>query len=219
MPNEANNPDDFDVVIVGSGPGGYVAAIRAAQLGMQTALVEREDLGGICLNWGCIPTKTLLRSAEIYDYMKHADDFGLSVENVSFDLGKIVGRSRAVASKLNSGVKHLLKKNKVVVFSGSARLDGERRLSVDLNDGKTKKLTAQNIILATGARPREIPGIEPDGKLIWTYRQAMTPDELPKSLLIVGAGAIGVEFASFYNSLGVNVTIVEMLPQILPGTM
>lgn len=207
--------ETFDLMVVGGGPGGYVAAIRAAQLGLKTALVEREHLGGICLNWGCIPTKALLRSAEILDHIKHAADFGLVAAEPSFDLGKIVARSRGVASQLNSGVKHLLKKNKVHIFEGHARLAGKGKVEVELKTGK-QTFTAKDIILATGARARALPPVEPDGKLVWSYKEAMTPEILPKSLLIVGSGAIGIEFATFYKTLGVNVTVVEVQDRILP---
>ncbi len=208
--------DDFDVIIIGGGPGGYVTAIRAAQLGMRTALIEREHLGGICLNWGCIPTKALLRAAEIYEYLQHADEFGLSVDGISFDPGKIVERSRKVAGQLNTGVEHLLKKNGVTIIDAHARLLGSGQVSIKSGDEESV-ISAAHIIIATGARSRVIPGLEPDGKLVWTYRDAMTPDEMPETLLVVGAGAIGVEFASFYNSFGVSVTLVEMLPQIIPA--
>ena len=207
---------DYDVIVIGSGPGGYVAAIRAAQLGLRTAVVEREDLGGVCLNWGCIPTKTLLRSAEVFENMKHADEFGLSVDGLSFDMGKVVKRSRDVAGKLNGGVKHLLKKNGVEVLMGDARLQGGGRVSVAMANGESRSLLATNIILATGARTRVLPGFEPDGDLIWTYRDAMTPESVPASMLIIGAGAIGVEFASFFNSFGSKVTLVEMQSHVLP---
>jgi dihydrolipoamide dehydrogenase len=202
----------FDLIVLGGGPGGYVAAIRAAQLKMKVALVEKTHLGGICLNWGCIPTKALLRSADVYRSMQHAAEYGLSVEKAGFDLAAIVKRSRGVSAQLQAGVKHLLKKNKVTVFEGHGRLAGGGKLAID--NGPT--LNAKHIILATGARAKVIPGLEPDGKLVWTYKEAMVPDVLPKSLLVVGSGAIGVEFASFYNALGVKVTIVEALPRILP---
>ncbi|MFC6672928.1 dihydrolipoyl dehydrogenase [Marinobacterium aestuariivivens] len=205
----------YDLIVVGGGPGGYVAAIRASQLGMKTALVEREHLGGICLNWGCIPTKALLRSAEVIDQIRHADRYGVSVSGLEFDLKKIVARSRGVAGTLNKGVGHLLKKNKVDVYSGHAQLKGGGQLEVSSDKGK-EELASNSIVLATGARARSLPGIEPDGKLVWTYKEAMTPESLPKSLLVMGAGAIGIEFASFYNSLGVEVTVVEALDQILP---
>ena len=208
-------PDTFDLVILGSGPGGYVAAIRAAQLGLKTAIVERDQLGGICLNWGCIPTKALLRTSEVHHYMTHADAYGLKAENVGFDLSKIVERSRKVAGQLNSGVKGLMKKNKVTIYEGVGALTAVGRLTVT-NDGKKTELEAKNIIIATGARARELPFIKADGKRVWTYRHAMVPKEMPTKLLVIGSGAIGVEFASFYKDLGAEVTIVEMLPRILP---
>jgi len=206
----------YQLLIIGGGPGGYVAAIRAAQLGIQTALVEREDLGGVCLNWGCIPTKALLKSAEVYSNILHAKDYGVTVDNVQIDIQAMVARSRAIASQLNGGVGHLLKKNKIEVITGEARLLGAGRIQVSSADKAISEISADNIILATGSRPREIPGLEPDGQLVWTAREAMTPEELPKSLLVMGAGAIGVEFASFYNTLGVDVTLVEMMSQIVP---
>ena len=209
-------PESFDTVIVGGGPGGYVAAIRASQLGMKTAIVEREHLGGICLNWGCIPTKALLRTSEIHHILHNLDEFGLSASNVSFDMEKIVARSRGVAKRLSAGVAHLMKKNKITVIDGHGRLAGPGTLAVTHKDGKTEELTAANIILATGARARTLPGMEPDGKTIWTYREAMVPDSLPKSLLVVGSGAIGMEFASFYRDLGADVTVVEVVDRILP---
>ncbi|MBT4934614.1 MAG: dihydrolipoyl dehydrogenase [Rhodospirillaceae bacterium] len=201
----------FDLIVIGGGPGGYVAAIRAAQLKMKVALVEREHLGGICLNWGCIPTKALLRSAEIYEGIKHAGDYGLSVKGQGFDLAKIVERSRKIAGQLSGGVGHLLKKNKVTVFDGTAKLAGPGKVQVD----KTT-LSAKHIILATGARARTLPGLEPDGKLIWTYKNALVPDTVPKRLLVVGSGAIGIEFASFFNSMGSDVTVVEVMDRVLP---
>ncbi|MDE0718749.1 MAG: FAD-dependent oxidoreductase, partial [Rhodospirillaceae bacterium] len=211
-----NSDTSFDLIVVGGGPGGYVAAIRAAQLGLNTALVECEHLGGICLNWGCIPTKALLRTSEVYHLMQHAGDFGLSADNVAFDIAKVVKRSRKVAARLNAGVKHLMKKNKVTVFDGHGRLAGKGRLAV-LKDGKeTATLSSPHIILATGARARTLPGLEPDGADIWTYKEAMVPEAFPKSLLVVGSGAIGIEFASFYRTLGAEVTVVEMLDRILP---
>ncbi|HLI12784.1 MAG TPA: dihydrolipoyl dehydrogenase [Alphaproteobacteria bacterium] len=206
----------FDLIVVGGGPGGYVAAIRAAQLGMKTAVVEREHLGGICLNWGCIPTKALLRSSEVFSLVKHADQFGFQVNGVSFDTKKIVERSRKVAGQLSAGVKHLLKKNKVTVFDGHGRLAGRGKLAVSKDGRAVADLAAKHIILATGARARTLPGLEPDGKLVWTYKEAMVPSEMPKSLLVIGSGAIGIEFASFYRILGVEVTVVEVLPRILP---
>ncbi len=212
QPTETN----FDVIVVGGGPGGYVTAIRAAQLGMKAACVEREHLGGICLNWGCIPTKALLRTSEVYHLMERADEFGLKVEGVSFDMEKIVKRSRRVARRLSGGVAHLLKKNKVAVFDGHGRLAGKGKLEVSAGGKVIAGLTAKHIILATGARARTLPGLEPDGELIWTYKEAMVPEEMPKSLLVVGSGAIGIEFASFYKTLGAEVTVVEVLPRILP---
>jgi dihydrolipoamide dehydrogenase len=206
----------FDLIIIGSGPGGYVAAIRAAQLGLKTAVVEREHLGGICLNWGCIPTKALLRSSDIYRNMQHAGAYGLAVQGASFDLAKIVARSRGVAAQLQSGVKHLLKKNKVTVFDGHAKLAGSGKVAVTKDGKPVADLTAKNIILATGARARVIPGMEPDGKLVWTYKEALVPDTMPKRLLVVGSGAIGIEFASFFNALGAETTVVEVMDRVLP---
>lgn len=210
--------DQYDVIVLGSGPGGYVAAIRSAQLGLKTAIVERENLGGICLNWGCIPTKALLRSAEVYHQMKHAKDYGLAAEGISADLNAIVARSRGVASKLNQGVTHLMKKNKIAVHMGQGKLIGAGRLSVTAADGKTSEISARHIIVATGARARELPikTGKADGKRIWTYRHAMTPAEMPSKLLVVGSGAIGIEFASFYNDLGVDVSVIEMMDRIVP---
>jgi dihydrolipoamide dehydrogenase len=204
----------FDLIVVGGGPGGYVAAIRAAQLGMKAAVVERENLGGICLNWGCIPTKALLRTSEINHLLHHLDEFGFAADNPRFDLGKVVKRSRAVAKQLSSGVAHLMKKNKITVFDGAAKLAGKNTLAVSGKAAAT--LTAPHIILATGARARQLPGLEGDGKLIWTYREAMVPPAMPKSLLVVGSGAIGIEFASFYRNMGAEVTVVEVLDRILP---
>ncbi len=205
----------FDVIVLGAGPGGYVAAIRAAQLGMKTAVVEEKHLGGICLNWGCIPTKALLRSAEVLELMQHAGDYGLKADAVSFDFQAIIKRSRAVSRRLNRGVGHLLKKNGVTVLEGRGRLLGGGRLAVT---GKAEgEYAAQHIIIATGARPRDLPGLERDGKLVWSYFEALNPDRLPKSLLVVGSGAIGMEFASFYNALGVDVTVVEIMDRILPA--
>lgn len=207
--------DTYDLIILGSGPGGYVAAIRASQLGLKVAIVERERLGGICLNWGCIPTKALLRTSEVYHYMTHADAYGLKADNVGFDLGKIVDRSRKVAGQLNAGVKGLMKKHKVAVHEGVGTLTGKGKLSVKQGD-KTVELQAKNILIATGARARDLPFAKADGKRIWTYRHAMVPEVMPTKLLVIGSGAIGVEFASFYNDMGADVTIVEMLPRILP---
>lgn len=207
--------NSYDLVVVGTGPGGYVAAIRASQLGMKTAVVERSELGGICLNWGCIPTKALLRTSEIYDHLQHLDDFGLSADNVSFDISKIVKRSRKVAGQLSSGISFLMKKNKIDVIVGTAKLAGKGKLIVE-NDGKTQDVTAKHIVLATGARARSLPGLEPDGETVWTYREAMVPKEMPKKLLVIGSGAIGIEFASFYNTMGTDVTVVEVMDRILP---
>jgi dihydrolipoamide dehydrogenase len=206
----------FDVVILGGGPGGYVAAIRAAQLGMKTALVERENLGGICLNWGCIPTKALLRTSEINHLLHHLPDFGFAAVDAKFDLNRVVKRSRAVAKQLSNGVAHLMRKHKVTVFDGSGKLAGKQTVTVEKDEKPVATLKAPHIILATGARARELPGIEADGKLIWTYRQAMVPTAFPKSLLVIGSGAIGIEFASFYLNMGAAVTVVEVLPRILP---
>jgi dihydrolipoamide dehydrogenase len=213
--------DNFDLIVIGSGPGGYVAAIRASQLGMKTAIVERENLGGICLNWGCIPTKALLRSADVYENIKHAEAYGLSVTGASFDLTKIVDRSRKVAKQLSGGVTYLMKKNKIEVVMGTATLaKGADAPFVDVadKDGKVRRLTAKHVILATGARARTIPaaGLVPDGKLVWTYREALVPDTMPKRLLVIGSGAIGIEFASFFRSFGSEVTVVETLDRILP---
>jgi dihydrolipoamide dehydrogenase len=213
----------FDIVIVGSGPGGYVTAIRAAQLGFKTAIVEREYLGGICLNWGCIPTKALLRSAEIFHYMQHAKDYGLSAEKVTYDPSAVVKRSRGVSKRLNDGVGFLMKKNKVTVIWGEAAIDAPGKITVKAGKSDAPKgalgpgaYQAKHIILATGARPRVLPGLEPDKKLVWTYFEAMVPERIPRSLLVIGSGAIGIEFASFFRSFGAEVTVVEVLPQILP---
>src|SRR5665213_2877881 len=214
---------DFDIIIIGSGPGGYVCAIRAAQLGFKTAIVEREYLGGICLNWGCIPTKALLRSAEIFHYIQHANDYGLSASNVSYDPSAVVKRSRAVSKRLNDGVGFLMRKNKVAVIWGEAAIDAPSKITVKAGRGEAPKgalgagaYQAKHIIIATGARPRVLPGLEPDKKLVWTYFEAMVPERMPKTLLVVGSGAIGIEFASFYRTLGTEVTVIEVLPQILP---
>ncbi|MEM8751669.1 MAG: FAD-dependent oxidoreductase, partial [Pseudomonadota bacterium] len=203
--------DAFDVVVIGAGPGGYVAAIRAAQLGLKAAIVEREHLGGICLNWGCIPTKAMLRSAEVYHLMHRAAEFGLKADGVGYDLGAVVKRSRSVAKQLNSGVGHLLKKNKVEVVMGEATIPAPGRVAVG-----ARELTAPNVILATGARARELPGLEADGDLVWTYRHALEPKRMPSKLLVIGSGAIGIEFASFFNALGADVTVVEVMDRVLP---
>jgi dihydrolipoamide dehydrogenase len=208
----------FDLVVVGAGPGGYVAAIRAAQLGMKTAIVEREHLGGICLNWGCIPTKTLLRTAEVYGLMQHADSFGLAADNVRFDLAAVVARSRKVADKLASGVAYLMKKNGIAVIEGTATLEGGGRIAVTgRNSDPLPSIEAKHIVIATGARSKTLPRLEPDGKRIWTYKEAMVPESLPRSLLVIGSGAIGIEFASLYRTLGAHVTVVEVLDRILPA--
>jgi len=207
---------NFDIVVVGGGPGGYVAAIRAAQLGLKTAVVEREHMGGICLNWGCIPTKALLRTSEVYSLIKHADAYGLSVKDVSFDAKKIVERSRKVANQLSGGVSMLMKKNKISVFDGTAKLAGTGKVAVAMKDKSNVTLTYKNVILATGARARQLPGLETDGKLVWSYKEAMVPPEFPKSLLVIGSGAIGIEFASFYRTMGAEVTVCEVLDRILP---
>lgn len=206
----------FDIVVVGGGPGGYVAAIRAAQLGLKTALVEKEHLGGICLNWGCIPTKALLKSSEVAHTLNHAADFGFQIKGFSFDIKKVVERSRGVAQQLSKGVAHLLKKNKVTVIDGTAKLLGGQKLSVEVQGKPAQTLKAAHIVLATGARARTLPGLEPDGKLVWTYKEAMVPDVMPKSILVVGSGAIGIEFASFYRNMGAEVTVVEVMDRILP---
>ncbi|NNC52988.1 MAG: dihydrolipoyl dehydrogenase [Erythrobacter sp.] len=207
---------NYDVIVLGSGPGGYVAAIRCAQLGLKTAIVERELLGGICLNWGCIPTKALLRSAEILHYAQHASDYGLKIAGkIEADLEAVVKRSRGVAKQLNQGVTHLMKKNKITVHMGTGRLTGPTSLTVKGEKGE-EKLSAKHVIVATGARARDLPFAPADGKRVWTYRHAMTPPEMPNKLLVIGSGAIGIEFASFYNDMGCDVTVVEMLDRIVP---
>mgnify|MGYP002713039826 CR=1 FL=1 len=205
----------FDVIVVGAGPGGYVAAIRAAQLGQKVAIVEREHLGGICLNWGCIPTKALLRSAEVFHLMERAGDFGLKADKIGFDLDAVVKRSRGVAGQLSGGIGHLMKKNKITVVMGAATLPARGKVSVKTDKG-TEELAARNIILATGARARELPGLEADGDLVWTYKHALQPKRMPKKLLVIGSGAIGIEFASFFNTLGADTTVVEVLDRVLP---
>src|SRR5205085_4978651 len=213
----------FDIIIIGSGPGGYVTAIRAAQLGFKVGVVERDYLGGICLNWGCIPTKALLRSAEIFHYMRHAKDYGLKADNVRFEPAAVVKGSRGVAKRLSDGVSFLFRKNKITMIWGDAVIDAPGKLTVKAGKAEAPKgalgagsYQAKHIIVATGARPRVLPGIEPDKKLVWTYFEAMVPDRMPKSLLVIGSGAIGIEFASFYRTLGAEVTVVEVLPQVLP---
>ena len=208
--------NSFDLVVIGGGPGGYVAAIRAAQLGLKTALVERDQLGGICLNWGCIPTKALLRSSEICHLLHRLEEFGFSAKDIRFDAGKVVARSRAVAKQLSNGVAYLLRKNKVTVFDGHGRLAGKGRLAIEKDGKPLAELTAGHIVLATGARARALPGLEPDGEGVWTYKEAMVPAAIPKSLLVVGSGAIGIEFASFYHDMGAEVTVVEVLDRVLP---
>jgi dihydrolipoamide dehydrogenase len=213
--------DAFDLVVIGAGPGGYVAAIRASQLGLSTAIVERENLGGICLNWGCIPTKALLKTGEVYEQLGHLEDYGLSAKDRAYDFGKVVARSRAIAKQLSSGVAFLMRKHKIAVLDGTARLEkgeGAPKVVVTLKDGGERALAARSVILATGARARTFPdvGLEPDGQRVWTYREALVPSDCPKSLLVVGSGAIGIEFASFYRALGAEVTVIEALPRILP---
>ncbi len=205
----------FDMIVIGAGPGGYVAAIRGAQLGLSVAIVEREHMGGICLNWGCIPTKALLRSSEVFHLMHRAKEFGLKADGIGYDLDAVVKRSRAVAKQLNSGVGHLMKKNKINVVMGAATLPAKGKVSVKTDKG-TEELTAKAIVLATGARARELPGLEADGDLVWTYKHALLPPRMPKKLLVIGSGAIGIEFASFYNTLGAETTVVEVLDRILP---
>ncbi len=205
----------FDMIVIGAGPGGYVCAIRGAQLGLNVAIVEREHMGGICLNWGCIPTKALLRSAEVFHLMERAKDFGLKADGIGYDLDAVVKRSRGVAKQLSSGVSHLMKKNKITAVMGEATLTGKGKVSVKTDKG-TEELTSKNIVLATGARARELPGLEADGKLVWTYKHALMPPRMPKKLLVIGSGAIGIEFASFYNTLGADTTVVEVMDRILP---
>ena len=205
----------FDMIVIGAGPGGYVAAIRGAQLGLKVAIVEREHMGGICLNWGCIPTKALLRSSEVFHLMHRAKEFGLNADGIGYDLDAVVARSRAVSKQLNGGVGHLLKKNKVTSIMGEATLTGKGKISVKTDKG-TEELTSKNIVLATGARARELPGLEADGDLVWTYKTALTPPRMPKKLLVIGSGAIGIEFASFYNTLGADTTVVEVMDRVLP---
>jgi dihydrolipoamide dehydrogenase len=206
----------FDMIVIGAGPGGYVAAIRGAQLGLNVVVVEREHMGGICLNWGCIPTKAMLRSSEVFHLMHRAKEFGLKAEGIGYDLDAVVKRSRAISKQLNSGVGHLLKKNKVATIMAEATLTGKGKVRVKTQDGKTEELTGKNIVLATGARARELPGLEADGDLVWTYKHALVPKRMPEKLLVIGSGAIGIEFASFYNTLGADTTVVEVMDRILP---
>ena len=205
----------YDVIVIGAGPGGYVAAIRAAQLGLKTIVVEREHMGGICLNWGCIPTKAMLRSSEVYHLMQRAREFGLSAQGIDYDLDAVVARSRAIAKQLNGGVSHLLKKNKVTALMGAATLTAPGQVSVKTAKGD-ETLSGKHIIIATGARARELPGLEGDGDLVWTYKTALTPPRMPKKLLVIGSGAIGIEFANFYNTLGVDTTVVEVMDRVMP---
>ena len=205
----------FDMIVIGAGPGGYVAAIRGAQLGLNVAIIEREHLGGICLNWGCIPTKAMLRSSEVFHLMHRAKDFGLSADNISYDLEAVVKRSRGVAGQLSGGIGHLMKKNKITTIMGEAKLTGKGKVSVKTEKG-AEELTSKNIVIATGARARELPGLEADGDMVWTYKHALTPKRMPKKLLVIGSGAIGIEFASFYNTLGCDTTVVEVMDRILP---
>ena len=207
--------NSYDVIVIGAGPGGYVAAIRAAQLGLKTIVVEREHMGGICLNWGCIPTKAMLRSSEVYHLMQRAKEFGLSAQGIDYDLDAVVARSRAIAKQLNGGVSHLLKKNKVTALMGAATITAPGQVSVKTAKGE-ESLSAKHIIIATGARARELPGLEGDGDLVWTYKTALTPPRMPKKLLVIGSGAIGIEFANFYNTLGVDTTVVEVMDRVMP---
>lgn len=205
----------YDLIVIGAGPGGYVAAIRGAQLGMKVCIIERENLGGICLNWGCIPTKAMLRSSEVFHLMHRAKEFGLKADGIDYDLDAVVMRSRKVAGQLSGGIGHLMKKNKIAVVMGEATIPAKGKVSVKTDKG-TENLTAKNIVLATGARARELPGLEADGKLVWTYRHALQPPHMPKKLLVIGSGAIGIEFASFYNTLGADTTVVEVMDRVLP---
>lgn len=209
-------PKSFDMIVIGAGPGGYVAAIRGAQLGLSVAIVEREHMGGICLNWGCIPTKAMLRSSEVFHLMHRAKEFGLKVEKVDYDLDAVIKRSRGVAKQLSDGISHLMKKNKINVFRGEAHLPAKGTVAVKMDKGDDEELTSKHVILATGARARELPGLEADGDLVWTYKHALVPPRMPKKLLIIGSGAIGMEFASFYNTLGSETTVVEVMDRILP---
>ena len=207
---------NFDVIVIGSGPGGYVTAIRASQLGLKTAIVEKESLGGVCLNWGCIPTKALLKSAQVFEYIQHAEDFGINVKDADADFGSVVKRSRGVADGMSKGIDFLMKKNKIEVIMGTAKVKAGKKVDVEDADGKTTEYSASNIIIATGARSRELPNLPQDGKKIIGYRKAMTLDKKPSKMVVVGSGAIGVEFAYFYNAMGVDVTVVEYMPNIVP---
>lgn len=209
-------PKSFDMIVIGAGPGGYVAAIRGAQLGLDVAIVEREHMGGICLNWGCIPTKAMLRSSEVFHLMHRAKEFGLKAEKIDYDLDAVVKRSRSIATQLSDGISHLMKKNKITVIRGEAALSAKGRVTVKMDKGDDQELTSKHIVLSTGARARELPGLEADGDLVWTYKHALVPPHMPKKLLIIGSGAIGIEFASFYNTLGADTTVVEVMDRILP---
>lgn len=209
-------PKSFDMIVIGAGPGGYVAAIRGAQLGLDVAIIEREHMGGICLNWGCIPTKAMLRSSEVFHLMHRAKEFGLKAEKIDYDLDAVVKRSRAIAKQLSDGISHLMKKNKITVFRGEATLPAKGRVTVKMDKGDDQELTSKHIVLSTGARARELPGLEADGDRVWTYKHALAPPHMPKKLLIIGSGAIGIEFASFYNTLGAETTVVEVMDRILP---
>ncbi|MCQ0092851.1 dihydrolipoyl dehydrogenase [Roseovarius sp. M141] len=209
-------PKSFDMIVIGAGPGGYVAAIRGAQLGLSVAIVERENMGGICLNWGCIPTKAMLRSSEVFHLMHRAKEFGLTADKIGYDLDAVIKRSRGVAKQLSDGISHLMKKNKISVFRGDAKLPSKGTVSVKMDKGDDEELTSKHIVIATGARARELPGLEADGDLVWTYRHALVPPRMPKKLLVIGSGAIGIEFASFYNTLGAETTVVEVMDRILP---
>ena len=209
-------PKSFDMIVIGAGPGGYVAAIRGAQLGLNVAIIERENMGGICLNWGCIPTKAMLRSSEVFHLMNRAKEFGLTADKIGYDLDAVIKRSRGVAKQLSDGIGHLMKKNKISVFRGDANLKSKGKVSVKMDKGGDEDLSSKHIVVATGARARELPGLEADGDLVWTYRHALVPPRMPKKLLVIGSGAIGIEFASFYNTLGADTTVVEVMDRILP---
>ncbi len=209
-------PKSFDMIVIGAGPGGYVAAIRGAQLGLNVAIIERENMGGICLNWGCIPTKAMLRSSEVFHLMHRAKEFGLTADKIGYDLDAVIKRSRGVAKQLSDGISHLMKKNKINVFRGEARIPSKGTVAIRMDKGEDEELTSKHIVIATGARARELPGLEADGDLVWTYRHALVPPRMPKKLLVIGSGAIGIEFASFYNTLGAETTVVEVMDRILP---